>query len=43
MWVLTEEGNAPAMGLYLSTGGQWDGKSHLMFDYHLTIDGPTET
>jgi ribosomal protein S18 acetylase RimI-like enzyme len=36
MWVLTEEENAPAMGLYRSTGGQWDGESQVMFEYDLT-------
>jgi ribosomal protein S18 acetylase RimI-like enzyme len=43
MWVLTEEKNVPAMGLYRSTGGHWDGDSQVMFEYDLTIDGPTRT
>jgi ribosomal protein S18 acetylase RimI-like enzyme len=43
MWVLTEETNVPAMGLYRSTGGHWDGDSQVMFEYDLTIDGPTRT
>ena len=43
MWVLTDEDNAPAMGLYRSTGGQWDGEPQVMFEYHLTIDGTPET
>ena len=37
MWVLTDEDNAPAMGLYRSTGGQWDGVPSVMFEYDLTI------
>jgi hypothetical protein len=43
MWVLTDEDNAPAMGLYRSTGGEWDGNPSVMFEYELTIGGPTET
>ena len=35
LWVLTDEENAAAMGLYRSTGGQWDGNSHVMFEYDL--------
>ena len=35
IWVLTDEDNAAAMGLYRSTGGQWDGNSHVMFEYDL--------
>lgn len=43
MWVLTDENNAPAMGLYRTTGGHWDGNPSVMFEYDLTIDGPTRT
>jgi ribosomal protein S18 acetylase RimI-like enzyme len=43
MWVLTDEDNAPAMGLYETTGGRWDGEQSVMFEYDLTIDGPTRT
>jgi ribosomal protein S18 acetylase RimI-like enzyme len=43
MWVLTNEMNAPAMGLYRSTGGRWNGDSQVMFEYDLTVDGPTRT
>jgi ribosomal protein S18 acetylase RimI-like enzyme len=43
MWVLTDDQNAPAMRLYRSTGGRWDGLSNVMFEYDLTIGGPTET
>ena len=43
MWVLTDEENAPAMGLYRSTGGEWDGSPSVMFEYELTIDGHMET
>jgi ribosomal protein S18 acetylase RimI-like enzyme len=34
MWVLTDEGNAAAMGLYRSTGGSWEGGASVMFEYH---------
>jgi hypothetical protein len=43
MWVLTNEKNVPAMGLYRSTGGDWNGDSQVMFEYDLTIDGETKT
>ena len=43
MWVLTDEDNAPAMGLYRSTGGHWDGESQVMFEYDLAIDGTLGT
>jgi GNAT superfamily N-acetyltransferase len=36
MWVLTDEDNTPAMGLYRTTGGQWDGNPSVMFEYDLT-------
>jgi ribosomal protein S18 acetylase RimI-like enzyme len=36
MWVLTDEDNGPAMGLYRTTGGQWDGNPSVMFEYDLT-------
>jgi hypothetical protein len=42
MWVLTDEANEPAMGLYRSTGGRWDGDSQVMFEYDLTSAEPTE-
>jgi len=35
IWVLTDEDNAAAMGLYRSTGGKWEGNSHVMFEYDL--------
>jgi ribosomal protein S18 acetylase RimI-like enzyme len=35
MWVLTDEDNAAAMGLYLSTDGHWDGSPQVMFEYDL--------
>ena len=43
MWVLTDEDNAPAMGLYRGTGGQWDGEQSVMFEYDLTTGEPAET
>jgi len=33
MWVLTDEDNGPAMGLYRDAGGAWDGRSQVMFEY----------
>jgi ribosomal protein S18 acetylase RimI-like enzyme len=42
LWVLTDEENEPAMGLYRSTGGTWDGVPSVMFEYDLTIVGPIE-
>ncbi len=36
MWVLTDEDNEAAMGLYRSTGGRWEGTSHVMFEYGLS-------
>lgn len=41
MWVLTDEENAPAMGLYRSSGGTWNGVPSVMFEYDLTIGAPT--
>jgi ribosomal protein S18 acetylase RimI-like enzyme len=35
MWVLTDEDNEPAMGLYRSTGGRWDGQDQVMFEFNL--------
>ncbi len=35
IWVLTDEDNEAAMGLYRSTGGTWDGAPHVMFEYQL--------
>ncbi|MEO8424133.1 MAG: GNAT family N-acetyltransferase [Actinomycetota bacterium] len=35
MWVLTDEDNEAAMGLYRNTGGTWDGTPHVMFEYDL--------
>jgi ribosomal protein S18 acetylase RimI-like enzyme len=43
LWVLTDEDNAPAMGLYRTTGGRWDGNPSVMFEYDLTTDRPTRT
>jgi hypothetical protein len=34
--VLTDEQNPPAMALYASTGGRWDGDRQVMFDFDLT-------
>jgi ribosomal protein S18 acetylase RimI-like enzyme len=42
LWVLTDEENEPAMGLYRRTGGTWDGVPSVMFEYDLTIVGPIE-
>jgi hypothetical protein len=36
MWVLTDEENAAAMGLYRGPGGRWDGDLQVMFEYDLT-------
>ena len=38
MWVLTDEGNAAAMGLYRSTGGVWNGEVQVMFEFDLVDD-----
>jgi len=35
MWVLTDEDNAAAMGLYRSNGGLWNGDVHVMFEFSL--------
>ena len=35
IWVLTDEGNEPAMALYRKTGGQWTGQHSVMFEYLL--------
>ena len=35
IWVLTDEENEPAMAMYASTGGHWDGKPQVMFEYDL--------
>ncbi|MEA2520952.1 MAG: hypothetical protein QOI81_598 [Actinomycetota bacterium] len=35
IWVLTDEDNGPAMALYRTTGGRWNGNRHVMFEYHL--------
>ena len=35
VWVLTDGANEPAMRLYASTGGAWDGTSQVMFEYGL--------
>jgi ribosomal protein S18 acetylase RimI-like enzyme len=39
VWVLTDEGNRPAMGLYAKTGGAWDGAFQVMFEYDLGRHG----
>ncbi len=36
IWVLTDEANAAAMGLYAGTGGTWNGDRQVMFEYDLT-------
>lgn len=36
IWVLTDEGNPAAMGMYAKAGGTWDGERHIMFEYDLT-------
>ncbi len=38
IWVLTDEDNEPAMQLYRTTGGRWDGRRQVMFEYDLTTD-----
>lgn len=38
IWVLTDEGNPAAMGMYAKAGGTWDGERHVMFEYDLTED-----
>lgn len=38
IWVLTDEGNAAAMGMYAKAGGTWDGERHVMFKYDLTAE-----
>jgi ribosomal protein S18 acetylase RimI-like enzyme len=35
MWVLTDEDNTAAMGLYRTSGGRWNGKRQVMFEYDL--------
>jgi GNAT superfamily N-acetyltransferase len=35
IWVLTDEGNPAAMGMYAKAGGTWDGARHVMFEYDL--------
>ncbi len=35
MWVLTDEDNEAAMGLYRTTGGRTDGAPQVMFEYDL--------
>ncbi len=40
MWVLTDQANGPAMRLYRSTGGRWDGEHSVMFEYDLTVGEP---
>jgi ribosomal protein S18 acetylase RimI-like enzyme len=38
MWVLTDEDNGAAMGLYRSTGGLWNGDVQVMFEFALADD-----
>jgi GNAT superfamily N-acetyltransferase len=38
IWVLTDEGNRPAMALYKATGGAWDGTPQAMYEYTLDDD-----
>ncbi|MGZ8629821.1 MAG: GNAT family N-acetyltransferase [Actinomycetota bacterium] len=40
IWVLTDEGNAAAMGMYAKAGGTWNGERHVMFEYDLTPSRP---
>jgi ribosomal protein S18 acetylase RimI-like enzyme len=35
VWVLTNEDNEAAMGLYSRTGGRWDGTKQVMFEFDL--------
>jgi ribosomal protein S18 acetylase RimI-like enzyme len=35
IWVLTDEDNEAAIGLYRGTGGKLDGTPHVMFEYQL--------
>ena len=35
MWVLTDDDNEAAMGLYRTTGGRLDDPPHVMFEYDL--------
>jgi hypothetical protein len=35
IWVLTNEDNTAAMGLYRSTGGLWNGDVQVMFEYDI--------
>jgi ribosomal protein S18 acetylase RimI-like enzyme len=35
IWVLTDEGNPPAMAMYTKAGGHWDGGHHVMFEIEL--------
>jgi ribosomal protein S18 acetylase RimI-like enzyme len=36
VWVLTDESNEPAMHLYRTTGGGWDGSHQVMFEWNLS-------
>jgi ribosomal protein S18 acetylase RimI-like enzyme len=36
IWVLTDEDNEAAMRLYGGTGGRWEGRRQVMFEYDLT-------
>jgi ribosomal protein S18 acetylase RimI-like enzyme len=38
MWVLTDEDNAAATGLYRSTGGLWNGDVQVMFEYDIAAE-----
>ena len=38
-WVLTEQGNNPANGLYKSAGGKVDGGDTIMYEFDLTSRG----
>ncbi|MGZ8628715.1 MAG: GNAT family N-acetyltransferase [Actinomycetota bacterium] len=40
IWVLTDEGNPAAMGLYAKAGGAWDGGRHVMFELDLAETSP---
>ena len=42
IWVLTDEENAAAMGLYAGTGGTWNGDRQVMFEYDLIGEEPPD-
>ena len=42
VWVLTDEGNPAAMGMYAKAGGTWDGERHVMSEYELHVEREME-